>query len=76
MAVYSELSVKLAALLLKDKLWSFNFLVLQYTEILVYLNSSLNPFLYCWKISEVQQAVKETIREVLCSPWSYTLYFL
>ena len=33
---------------------------------LIYLNSSLNPFLYCWKISEVKQAVKETIREALC----------
>ena len=33
---------------------------------LIYLNSSLNPFLYCRKISEVEQAVKETIREALC----------
>ena len=24
---------------------------------LIYLNSSLNPFLYCWKINEVKQAV-------------------
>ena len=33
---------------------------------LVFLNSSLNPILYCWKISEVKQAAKETIREALC----------
>ena len=33
---------------------------------LIYLNSSLNPFLHCWKISEVKQAVKETVREALC----------
>ena len=33
---------------------------------LIYLNSSLNPFLYCWKISEVKQAVKETVKEALC----------
>ena len=26
---------------------------------LVYLNSSLNPLLYCWKIREVRHAVKE-----------------
>ena len=31
--------------------------------ILVFLNSSLNPILYCWKIREVRQAVKETIRQ-------------
>ena len=33
---------------------------------LVYLNSTLNPFLYCWKISEVRQAMKQTIRKALC----------
>ena len=33
---------------------------------LIFFNSSLNPILYCWKISEVKQAVKETIREALC----------
>ena len=33
---------------------------------LVFLNSSLNPILYCWKISGVKKAVKETIREALC----------
>ena len=34
--------------------------------ILLNLNSTLNPFLYCWKISEVRQAVKQTIRQALC----------
>ena len=33
---------------------------------LVYLNSSLNPILYCWKIREVKQAVKGTIRQFSC----------
>ena len=37
-----------------------------YTATLFYLNSSLNPFLYCWKLEEVRQAVKDTIRQVLC----------
>ena len=37
-----------------------------YTGTLVFLNSSLNPILYCWKIEEVRQAVKDTIRQVLC----------
>ena len=40
------------------------------TSALVFLNSTLNPFLYCWKISEVRQAVKQTIRQALCCPWS------
>ena len=42
------------------------FLARRYTVTLVFLNSSLNPILYCWKIDEVRQAVKDTIRQVLC----------
>ena len=38
----------------------------QFTTTLVYLNSSLNPMLYCWKIREVRQAVKETLRQLFC----------
>ena len=33
--------------------------------VLVFFNSILNPFLYCWKITEVRQAVKQTIREAI-----------
>ena len=40
------------------------------TSVIVYFNSTLNPFLYCWKINEVRQAVKQTIRQALCCPWS------
>ena len=41
--------------LLLAQVWGFT---------LIYLNSSLNPVLYCWKIKEVRQAVKETIAGV------------
>ena len=34
---------------------------------LVFLNSSLNPFLYCWRIKEVRQAVKATIKQLYCN---------
>ena len=37
-----------------------------FTKTLVYLNSSLNPFLYCWKITEVRKAVKDTARAFCC----------
>ncbi|XP_078342448.1 adenosine receptor A3-like [Oculina patagonica] len=33
---------------------------------LVFLNSSLTPILYCWKIREAKQAVKDTIRQLYC----------
>ena len=35
-------------------------------NVLVFFNSTLNPFLYCWKISEVRRAVKQTIRRAIC----------
>ena len=38
----------------------------QFMATLVYLNSSLNPMLYCWKIREVRQAVKVTLRQLFC----------
>ena len=33
---------------------------------LVYLNSSLNPALYCWRIRDVRQEVKNVIRKIFC----------
>ena len=32
---------------------------------LIYLNSSLNPALYCWRIRDVRQEVKNIIRKIL-----------
>ena len=32
------------------------------TKTLVYVNSSLNPILYCWRIREVRQTVKDTVQ--------------
>ena len=43
------------------------FVAKQFALTLVYLNSSLTPILYCWKIREVRQAVKDTIRQLCCS---------
>ncbi|XP_078361244.1 melanocortin receptor 4-like [Oculina patagonica] len=43
-----------------------NFLALLATETLVYLNSSLNPISYCWKIRAVKEAVKDTIKQLDC----------
>jgi len=37
------------------------FIVEAFAATLVFLNSSLNPVLYCWKIKQVRQAVKQTV---------------
>ena len=43
------------------------YLARQFAVTILFLNSSLNPLLYCWKIKEVRQAVKETLTQVSCS---------
>ena len=42
------------------------YLARNFTFSMVLLNSSLNPLLYSWKIREVRQAVKETLRQLFC----------
>ena len=50
-------SVKVSSSFYLAKTFSFTF---------VFLNSSLNPFLYCWKMKEVRQPVKDVIRQIYC----------
>ena len=42
------------------------YLAVYVTFSVVLLNSTLNPFLYCWKMKEVRQAVKDTIKGFFC----------
>ena len=32
----------------------------------VFINSALNPFLYCWRIYEIREVVKQTCHELVC----------
>ena len=32
----------------------------------VFINSALNPFLYCWRISEIREVVKQTCHKLVC----------
>ena len=78
-AVYSALWVQLAlvvcyvpqftveiVIFLSATRFSNFFLIYGMANVLVFFNSTLNPFLYCWKISEVRRAVKQTIRQAIC----------
>ena len=49
------------------KVSSSFYLAKTFSFTLVFLNSALNPFLYCWKMKEVRQAVKDAIRQIYCS---------
>ena len=37
-----------------------------FIAILVFLNSAINPFLYCWRLREIRTAVVKTARQMLC----------
>ena len=78
-AVYSALRVHLALVVcyvpqftveivtfLSATRFSNFFLIYGMENVLVFFNSTLNPFFYCWKISEVRRAVKQTIRQAIC----------
>jgi len=66
-ACYLPYDIVAALLVTKSGLLSSSrYHATSYTITLVYLNSSLNPILYCWKIVEIRQAVKDTIRQMLC----------
>ena len=43
------------------------YLARQFTSSFLLLNSSLNPLLYCWRLKEVRQAVKGTVKKLFCS---------
>ena len=82
-AVHSALWVQLALVvcyvpkfiitivIIQRKTYSSHIIIVDgITSLAVYLNSALNPFIYCWKIREVRQAVKGTIRRALCCTWT------
>lgn len=48
---------------------SENVIAWNIAAIVVYINSLLNPFLYCWKLREVRQVVKGKLRKWLCFQW-------
>ena len=44
-----------------------SFLIALFVSIfLIYLNSSLNPLVYCWRYREIRQIVKKTVKKIIC----------
>ena len=37
-----------------------------FTDTVCFMNSSINPFLYCWRLSELRTAILKIIRNMLC----------
>ena len=38
----------------------------KFVDTVVFMNSSINPFLYCWRLRELRKAVVKTARQMLC----------
>ena len=53
--MYTMLTVNLSKKAIWTKRWNFS-------VTLVFMNSSINPFLFCWRLRELRVKVKETIR--------------
>ena len=47
----------------KNKDWPTEW---KFATTVVFSNSSINPFLYCWRIRELRTAVVKTARQMLC----------
>ena len=59
-ACYLPFGVVIAVLAITGQATPSIELALETTIVIALLNSSLNPFIYCWKIKEIRQAGKDT----------------
>ena len=49
--------------------------ILQCSNTFVHLNSSLNPLIYCWKMRNIRQTVKNTLQGIFpCGTWIEAIF--
>ena len=60
---YTPVFISMSILVMSHDLWT-NAWTLAETAAL--MNSSINPFLYCWRLRELRRAVLNTVRQMLC----------
>ena len=60
---YFPMYVLLTLYGLSTKDWQTNW---EFVFIAVFMNSSINPILYCWRLRELRKAVVKTARQMLC----------
>ena len=61
---YLPLFVSMPILVLAFDFWTNAWNI---TDTLAFMNSSINPFLYCWRLCELRAAVKKTAKKMLCN---------
>ena len=59
---YTPVFVAMAILFISPSRWNKGWTL---ADTIVFMNSSINPFLYCWRLRELRTAVVKTVRQVL-----------
>lgn len=61
-------------LILRDmyKTNTFTILATEFAQTLIFLNSSLNPIVYCWRLGEIRVAVKRSLASFGCKRFENT----
>jgi len=60
---YTPVFISLSILSVSRDLWGNAW---TFAETAALMNSSINPFLYCWRLRELRKAVLNTVRQMLC----------
>ena len=60
---YTPLFTSMAVLSISHKDWTNAW---SFGDTVAFMNSSINPFLYCWRLSELRTAVIKTAKQMLC----------
>ncbi|XP_078344325.1 histamine H2 receptor-like [Oculina patagonica] len=60
---YMPVFIAMAILFISPNHWTEAWAL---AETIAFMNSSINPFLYCWRLRELRTAVNKTARKMLC----------
>ena len=60
---YVPAFVGISILIISPKSWTWSWMI---AETVAFMNSSINPILYCWRHRELRVAVVKTARQMLC----------
>ena len=60
---YTPVFVAMAILFISPSHWNKGWTL---ADTVVFMNSSINPVLYCWRLRELRTAVVKTVRQMLC----------
>ena len=60
---YTPMFIQMSILAIYPQFWTKAWC---FTDTLAFMNSSINPFLFCWRLRELRMAVTKTARHMFC----------